>query len=161
LIKDEGLWHQEVHEFGLNYRLPDVLCALGLSQLSRLSEMKIARDKVFSRYIETLSSIPTISFPTKREYVKPNWHLFPLRVNQLNRKLIFSELRKAGFGVQVNYLPAHLHPVLANLGFRWGDFPVAEDFYKQEISLPMWPGVDRALENYFEAIAKVISKCKG
>jgi dTDP-4-amino-4,6-dideoxygalactose transaminase len=58
----------------------------------------------------------------------------------------------------VNYLPAHLQPVLARQGFNWGDFPNAEDFYHQEISLPMWPGLEMLEKDYFETIASVISK---
>ena len=158
IIKNEGPWHQEVHEYGLNYRLPDVLCALGLSQLTRFSDMKDARQRVFEEYVKILAPVENVSLPTKREYTNPNWHLFPIRVEKGMRENLFIELRRAGFGVQVNYLPAHLHPVLAKEGFCWGDFPKAEDFYHQEISLPMWPGVELLGKEYYETIASVISK---
>jgi len=158
LIKGEGPWHQEVHNFGLNYRLPDLLCALGISQLTRLEEMKVTRSKVFSNYVQFLSPIERVSTPACRPYTNPNWHLFPIRVEEINRKNLFIQLRNAGYGVQVNYLPAHLHPVFKDQGFTWGAFPKAEGYYKQEISLPMWPGVLNIAKNYFETIASIIAK---
>ena len=158
LIKGEGPWHQEVHEFGLNYRLPDVLCALGISQIDRLEEMKILRMQVFSNYAEHLNQIERVSTPSCRTYVEPNWHLFPVRVEEKNRKSVYTQLRSAGFGVQVNYLPAHLHPVFLEKGFKRGDYPNSENYYQREISLPMWPGILALGGDYFETIASVISK---
>jgi dTDP-4-amino-4,6-dideoxygalactose transaminase len=158
LIRDQGAWHQEVQEFGLNYRLPDLLCALGLSQLKRAQEMKSARDQVFSRYIEVLNPVEGIITPPCRDYVNPNWHLFPIKVEPTKRNSIFTQLRNAGYGVQVNYLPVHLHPVFSKEGFTWGDFPNSENFYLSELSLPMWPGLLTVQEDYFESIADVLSK---
>jgi perosamine synthetase len=157
-ITDQGPWHQEVHEFGLNYRLPDILCALGISQLTRLEEMKIARNQVFSRYVQYLEGIENLATPTCRTYTDPIWHLFPIRVKKMCRANIYQQLRNAGFGVQVNYLPVHLHPVFTGEGFKWGSFPNSESYYEQEISLPMWPGVINLEENYFKTIASVLSK---
>jgi dTDP-4-amino-4,6-dideoxygalactose transaminase len=68
------------------------------------------------------------------------------------------QLRKAGFGVQVNYLPAHLHPVFQRKGFDWGGFPNSETYYQQEISLPMWPGILDLGSEYFESISNLISR---
>jgi dTDP-4-amino-4,6-dideoxygalactose transaminase len=157
-IRDQGAWHQEVHEFGLNYRLPDLLCALGLNQLTRLEEMKTARKQVFSNYAQVLIPLAKVSIPSLRTYTDPNWHLFPIRIEKINRKNAYTQLRNAGFGVQVNYLPAHLHPVFSDKGYKWGDFPNSEDYYLQEISLPMWPGILNLGHDYFKAIANVISK---
>ena len=158
LLKDEGPWHQEVHEFGLNYRLPDLLCALGLNQLTRLEDMKTARKQVFSNYAQVLTPFERVSIPSLRTYTDPNWHLFPIRIEKVNRKNAYTQLRNAGFGVQVNYLPAHLHPVFRDKGYKLGDFPNSEDYYLQEISLPMWPGILSLGHDYFKAIANVISK---
>ena len=158
IMKGEGPWHQEVHEFGVNYRLPDLLCALGLNQLTRLEEMKTARKQVFSNYSQVLDPLDNVSIPAWRPYTDPNWHLFPIRIGIVNRRSVFDELRNAGFGVQVNYLPAHLHPVFSKKGFKWGDFPNSEDYYHQEISLPMWPGILKLGRDYFKSIASVISK---
>jgi dTDP-4-amino-4,6-dideoxygalactose transaminase len=137
-ITDQGLWHQEVHEFGLNYRLPDVLCALGISQLSRLEDFKAKKKAIFEKYTQGLGSISNINLPREGSNVSVNWHLFPARFDPLKREAIFSGLRKAGIGVQVNYIPAYWHPVFNEYGLRKGMFPNSDQFYSQEISLPMY-----------------------
>lgn len=137
-ILTEGPWHQEVHNFGLNYRLPDVLCALGITQLSQLAKFKSRRQEIFDIYTEKLSSIPQITLPIQKENVSSMWHLFPIRVNPANRESIFSSLREAGIFVQVNYLPAYRHPVFNYRNDSQLQFPVSEAFYASEISLPMY-----------------------
>jgi dTDP-4-amino-4,6-dideoxygalactose transaminase len=136
-IKTEGSWHQEVHDFGLNYRLPDILCALGISQLKKLDEYKEKRKIVFQYYRDRLEDIPWIQMPACREYVDPNWHLFPVRVQPEIRRRFFDYMRTNGIGVQVNYLPAYRHPAF---GFTFDSqqlFPNSEAFYQSEVSLPM------------------------
>lgn len=137
MLQGEGPWHQEVQEFGLNYRLPDVLCALGISQLSRLASFKQRRREIFDFYTNAFSEIDFIQTPIEKEFVDSNWHLYPVRVPQSHRSELFKLLRIEGIGVQVNYLPAHLHPVFESKGLKHGDFPVAESFYASELSLPM------------------------
>ena len=137
----EGSWHQEVHEFGLNYRLSDISCALGISQLNRFEEFRANRDIVFHRYQKNLENIDGLKLPTKKNYVEPFWHLFPIQVNPKCRKNFFEFMHSRGIKVQVNYLPAHLHPVFKKLGFQRGDFPVSENFYSGEISLPIYSGI--------------------
>jgi dTDP-4-amino-4,6-dideoxygalactose transaminase len=137
-ILAQGPWHQEVHKFGLNYRLPDILCALGLSQLERLQEFKARKQQVFERYILELSGFDRIGLPFESSEVNVNWHLFPARFDPQVRETIFSSLRKAEIGVQVNYMPAYWHPVFQDKGFKKGMFPISDLFYSQEISLPMY-----------------------
>ena len=138
---DEGPWHQEVHEFGLNYRLPDLLCALGSSQLRRLPAFKARRDAITARYNQGLSGIDELRLPACREGADPMWHLYPLRIRDGRRRALFEHLRANDIGVQVNYLPVYWHPVYADLGYQRGMCPVAEDYYAQEISLPLFPGL--------------------
>jgi dTDP-4-amino-4,6-dideoxygalactose transaminase len=142
-ITGQGAWHQEVHEFGLNYRLPDILCALGVSQISRLKEFKEKRQLIFQLYSEALSDLDGIQTPTQREYVDTNWHLYPIQVDSRKRLSLFSELRNSGVGVQVNYIPAYWHPVFKSEGFEKGQFPNSDKFYSQEISLPMFASLDK------------------
>ncbi len=137
-VLDQGSWHQEVHEFGLNYRLPDVLCALGISQLSRLQEFKSARNTIFERYVRSLGNVPGLVLPQVNEFNDVMWHLFPLRVPASDRKRIFEALRSKGINVQVNYLPAYRHPVFSESNYLEGDFPVSDSYYAGEISLPMY-----------------------
>jgi UDP-4-amino-4,6-dideoxy-N-acetyl-beta-L-altrosamine transaminase len=136
-LKTEGPWHQEVQEFGLNYRLPDVLCALGISQLQRLRSFKERRREIFHKYSEALLNVEELTLPVEKSYVNSNWHLFPIRVNPKKRLEIFKYLRSAGVGVQVNYLPVYKHPVFRNNGYEHEFLPVSENFYNSEISIPM------------------------
>ena len=150
---DEGPWHQEVHEWGLNYRLPDVLAALGLSQLHRLPAFKARRAEVFNRYAEGLADVAGIRLPTRRDYVDPIWHLYPLRVLDGRRRHVFDALRAKGIGAQVNYMPVYWHPLYEDLGLKRGMCPNAERFYSEEISLPMHAELgDDQLDQVIDAV---------
>ena len=155
-LTKQGDWHQEVHEFGLNYRLPDVLCALGISQLSRIATFKKDRADLFATYQECLGDLKGIQLPIKMDYVDPMWHLFPIKVKREKRTEIFNQLRGSNIGVQVNYLPAHLHPVFSKHGFKEGDFPISEEFYSREISLPMMASNSDLNKEYFQKIARIL-----
>ena len=137
-IADEGPWYYEVPEFGLNYRLPDVLCALGLSQLSRMARFKTRRTELVARYDAGLADLAGVRLPGRRDYVDPTWHLYPLRVLDGRRREVFERLRAEGIGVQVNYIPVYWHPVFEDLGYSRGLCPVAEQYYREEISLPLF-----------------------
>jgi UDP-4-amino-4,6-dideoxy-N-acetyl-beta-L-altrosamine transaminase len=135
---DEGPWHQEVHEVGLNYRLPDVLCVLGTSQLARIDAFKARRREISKRYDEELADLDGVRVPARRPYVDPMWHLYPLRVLDGRRREVFDKLRAADIGVQVNYIPVYWHPAFEDMGYRRGMCPRAEAYYREEISLPMF-----------------------
>ncbi len=141
---DEGGWHQEVHAFGLNYRLPDVLCALGSSQLRRLAGFKRRRTEIHARYDAALANVPEVRTPTRRDGADPAWHLYPLRVLDGRRRELYEHLRSQDIGVQVNYIPAYWHPVFEDLGYRRGLCPVAERYYRQQLSLPLFPDLSDA-----------------
>ncbi|MBO2452184.1 DegT/DnrJ/EryC1/StrS family aminotransferase [Actinomadura barringtoniae] len=136
---DEGGWHQEVHSLGLNYRLPDVLCALGTSQLGRLAFFKERRAQLVARYNELLADVPGVRLPAVRPGADPMWHLYAVRVLDGRRREVYDRMRAAGIGVQVNYIPAYRHPVFEDLGYRRGMCPVAESFYEEQLSLPLFP----------------------
>ena len=141
---DEGGWHQEVHEFGLNYRLPDVLCALGSSQLRRLGRFKARRAEIHARYTAGLSDVDGVRTPVTLPGADPMWHLYPLRVLDGRRRALYEHLRANGIGVQVNYVPVYWHPVFEDLGYKRGMCPNAEQFYAEELSLPLFPDLSDA-----------------
>ena len=154
---DEGPWHQEVHEFGLNYRLPDVLCALGINQIARLQSFRERRQQIHDAYNAAFSDNDNLTIPGTVDGAVPAWHLYPLRVEADRRRAIFEELRSRGIGVQVNYIPAYWHPVFEDLGYKRGMCPEAEQYYRQEISLPLYPGltdpeVERVIENVLAVV---------
>lgn len=138
----EGRWHQEVHEIGLNYRLTDILAALGTSQIQRLEEFKAKRKLLFDFYIDRLSGLQQLRLPHLESYADPMWHLFPLRVKGGLRNALYEELWKNEILVQVNYVPAYYHPVFTSLGYQKGLCPIAEQYYEEEISLPLHPGLN-------------------
>lgn len=150
-VTDEGGWWYEMPELGLNYRLPDVLAALGSSQLRRLSAFTARRQEITDRYNAGLAGIGELTLPTRREGASPAWHLYPLRIRDGRRRELFEHLRTHEIGVQVNYIPVYWQPWFADRGYRRGMCPVAEKYYEQEISLPLFPDlrdddVDRVID---------------
>ena len=135
---DEGTWWYEVPSIGLNYRLSDVHAALGLSQLGRLADFTARRAALFARYREALAGVDGLRLPAVRSWAEPTWHLYPVRILGGRRREVFDKLREAGIGVQVNYIPVYWHPVFEDLGYRRGMCPKAEQYYREEISLPMF-----------------------
>lgn len=157
-ITDEGPWHQEVHEFGVNYRLTDVGSALGLSQLRRLAGFKKRRAEITARYNEAFAGVDGLRTPAQRPDVDPAWHLYPVRVLGGRRREVFEKLRASGIGVQVNYIPVYWHPVFSDLGYQRGLCPNAEQFYSEEISLPMFPNLtDSDVDRVIETLTGLVS----
>jgi dTDP-4-amino-4,6-dideoxygalactose transaminase len=152
---DEGPWHQEVHSFGLNYRLPDVLCALGSAQLTRLAAFVRRRAEISARYDAALADLEGVRTPARVADTEPAWHLYPLRVLEGRRRELFDHLRAAGIGVQVNYVPVYWHPVFEDLGYKRGMCPNAETYYSQEISLPLYADLtDDQVDRVVDEIGK-------
>lgn len=156
-IKDEGPWHQEVHDFGLNYRLSDVACALGLSQLKRLAGFKERRTEIVARYNAAFAGVDGLRTPPQRPDVDPVWHLYPVRVLDGRRREVFEKMRERGIGVQVNYIPVYWHPVYEDLGYRRGMCPNAEAFYAEQLSLPLFPDLtDAQVDQVVETLVDVL-----
>lgn len=153
-----GQWHYEMVALGLNYRLTDIGCALGLGQLRKLAENLTRRREIAARYREALAAIPGVTAPAVRESVNPAWHLYPIQVKDLDRNEAFRALRAENIGVNVHYIPVHLHPYYRErFGFKAGDFPVAEKAYQGLISLPMFHGMnDEDVQDVIHAVAKVM-----
>jgi UDP-4-amino-4,6-dideoxy-N-acetyl-beta-L-altrosamine transaminase len=136
-IKTEGPWHQEIHELGLNYRLPDILAALGSSQLKRLDEFKIKRAEIFNFYSSQFKQDSRLTTPTKKSTVEPFWHLYPLRVPMIKRLNMYNALRANDINVQVNYFPVHKQPVFDTESQKL-ELPNALNYYQTELSIPMF-----------------------
>ena len=155
----DGRWHQEVHNIGLNYRLSDILCALGISQIKRIQKFKSRRSEIFDLYNEELKNISQIQLPFKENNVDPMWHLYPIRVKNGSRNELFEHLWDLDIRVQVNYVPAYFHPIFQDLGYRKGLCPISEKFYMEEISLPIHPELSQkdlnriiqAIKQYFNS----------
>ncbi|MFB1489880.1 MULTISPECIES: UDP-4-amino-4,6-dideoxy-N-acetyl-beta-L-altrosamine transaminase [unclassified Thiocapsa] len=135
--KPAGPWDYQQIELGYNYRMTDIQAALGLSQLQRLEDYIEQRHVLASRYDRLLAKMP-ISIPYRDSCHRSALHLYPIQVGA-NRRGIFEDLREAGIGVNVHYIPVHTQPDYLRLGFRLGDFPISEGYYSQAISLPLFP----------------------
>lgn len=138
-----GPWSYEQQDLGFNYRITDIQAALGLSQLERLDAIVAERNLQLQRYLELLAGLP-IQLLEVPEGVLSSVHLAVIRLDQsiayLHRQ-VFEGLRAAGIGVQLHYSPVHLQPYYRSLGFVEGQFPEAEAYARDAISLPLYPGI--------------------
>ena len=140
--ENEGPWFYQQKELGFNYRMTDLQAALGTSQHKRLDEFVQVRNDLASRYIDKLADLP-ISVQTLSDDIYSAYHLFVINLQDhdhiKSRQRIFVDLREAGIGVNVHYIPVHLHPFYKEMGFTSGDFPFAEKYYQSAITLPLFP----------------------
>jgi perosamine synthetase len=156
-----GHWSYEMIALGYNYRLTDIGCALGISQLRKLEPNLDRRRDMARRYTAAFREIPGVILPTVRPGVNPAWHLYPVRLDRsklrVDRSEIFAALRGEGLGVNVHYIPVHLHQYYRErLGHRAGDYPIAEGAYRQLISLPMFHSMKQQdIDDVLDAVKKV------
>jgi len=161
--QNAGQWHYEMVLLGFNYRLPDIVCALGLEQLKRLDANLARRRGIAALYTAAFREVPGVIPPTVRADVNPAWHLYPIRLEleklTADRAQIFRALRAENIGVNVHYIPVHLHPYYRErFGYGGGEFPVAEDAYARLISLPMFHGMtSQDVKDVIAAVTKVLS----
>ena len=130
-------WYYEQQELGLNYRMTDLHAALGLSQMARLDEFLAARQRIAARYDERLAHMP-VTTPWQHPDGESAWHLYVVRV-QKNHRAVFDKLRAAGIGVNLHYIPVYRQPYYARMGFDRAQFPEAERYYGEAITLPLFP----------------------
>ena len=155
-----GHWHYEMATLGFNYRLTDIACALGLSQLPRLSANLARRRAIAARYGKALATVHSLTLPIVAADVTSAWHLYPVRVDaSIDRAEVFNALRAEGLGVNVHYIPVHLHPYYrSRFGYRGGEFPIAETASGRLISLPMFHGMtDEDVDDVIFAVEKVMN----
>lgn len=147
----EGPWYYEQVDLGYNYRLTDMQAALGASQLRRMPAFLIRRRALVQRYRQRLAALP-LTLPIGDADEDSAWHLFVVRVAAERRRDVFEALRAADIGVNVHYIPVHLQPEYRRLGFRSGQFPEAERYYSEAITLPLYPGMTDADQDRVVAV---------
>ncbi len=156
-----GPWYYEQLELGYNYRMTDLQAALGISQMQRLDDFVVRRNKLAKRYDNLLAGMP-LQRPTVIAGALSSWHLYPIRLklDQINRshKEVFDSLREAGIGVNLHYMPVHLQPYYRNIGFQEGMYPEAEAYGSDAISLPLFPTLTEAQQdNVVAALVRTFS----
>ena len=156
ISKSSCPWFYEQQYLGFNYRITDIQSSLGLSQLSKLSRFVKKRNEIFYIYSDLLRDQP-ISILEIPKNVYSALHLMIIRLNNSDEEFhrsVFKELRNHDIGVQLHYLPVHLQPYYKNLGFKVGDFPNAEFYAKNAISLPIYPALELEKINYIVEVLK-------
>lgn len=158
----DGSWYYQQIDLGYNYRMTDLQAALGLSQMQRLDEFVAKRHVIADAYDRLLANLPVVT-PWQHEDGYSGLHLYVVRlklseIGKTHRQ-VFEALRAEGIGVNLHYIPVHTQPYYRTLGFKPGDFPEAERYYAEAISLPMFPGLskvqqDRVVESIRKAVAK-------
>jgi UDP-4-amino-4,6-dideoxy-N-acetyl-beta-L-altrosamine transaminase len=137
---EKGKWYYEIKEPSFNFRITDFQCALGLSQLKKLSGFLKRRREIAKIYNKHLAGVKDIILPQEEKFSKSAWHLYPVQVKSNKRRKLFDFLQKNNIGVQVHYMPLHLHPFYKKkFGYKKGDFPEAEKYYQRAITLPLFP----------------------
>ncbi|MGE7959947.1 UDP-4-amino-4,6-dideoxy-N-acetyl-beta-L-altrosamine transaminase [Pseudomonas sp. NPDC089530] len=144
-------WYYQQIELGFNYRITDLQAALGLSQLDKLDVFLARRRQLAARYDRLLADLP-LTLPQAQERAQSAWHLYVVRLQseriRRSHHEVFEALRDAGVGVNLHYIPVHLQPYYRDLGFAAGDFPEAERYYAEAITLPLYPALDDEQQEY-------------
>ena len=145
--ESHGPWYYEQLELGVNYRMTDIHAALGTSQMARLDTYVDRRNALAERYDALLGPLP-VTAPWRHPDTRSSFHLYVIQLDRTqaipHRRAVFEALRAGGIGVNVHYIPVHLQPDFRDLGFNEGDFPLAEAYYREAISLPLYPGLTEA-----------------
>ena len=146
LLQREGPWYYEMQELGFNYRITDFQCALGETQLRKIDRFLKERREVAEFYNRAFVGDERFIIPKVRAKSLHAFHLYPLRIRfeslRTTKKEFFGKMAERGIRCQVHYIPVHLQPYYRKrFGFSRGDFSVAEKFYEQEVSIPMYPGL--------------------
>ena len=136
----QGSWYYEQITLGFNYRMTELQAALGLTQMQRLTEIVDRRAAIAARYDQMLADLP-VQRPIQAGSTGSSWHLYVIQVPEIHHSKIFDDLRRAGIGVNLHYIPIHRHPYYRRMGFKLGQFPNAEAYYRKSISIPLYFGL--------------------
>lgn len=162
LIRNDGPWYYEMHQLGFNYRITDFQAALGSTQLNKLERFVNKRREIAAFYDEQFANDERFIIPAVSEGRKHAYHLYPLQVRfdrvKIAKPELFEKLREKRIGLQVHYVPVHIQPYYRkNYGFSQGDFPVAEEFYSREISIPVYPQLNSDDLKYIVKVIKELT----
>ena len=169
IVKDnsaKGSWHYEIYSPGYNFRITDFQCALGISQLKKLDHFIARRREIAARYNDAFAGMKEVITPAEDDGVKAAYHIYIIQLQtellKVGRKEVFEALRMENIGVNVHYMPLHLHPFhQREYGYKKGDYPKAERYYEQAITLPLFPKMsDEDVEDVIEGVRKVINNFK-
>ncbi|MCG8572051.1 MAG: UDP-4-amino-4,6-dideoxy-N-acetyl-beta-L-altrosamine transaminase [Spirochaetes bacterium] len=157
-------WYYEMQKLGFNYRLTDIQCALGISQLKKLNMFIKRRREIVKKYNNDFKDEKFITIPFEERGYCSAFHLYVLQFDfsklNKNRNEMMNILKKKNIGTQVHYIPVHIHPYYQKkFGFKLGDFPCAEKYYEQALSIPLYPKMNNEEVQYvIDNILSLVSK---
>jgi UDP-4-amino-4,6-dideoxy-N-acetyl-beta-L-altrosamine transaminase len=160
-VEPHGGWYYEQIDLGFNYRMTELQAALGISQVQRLTDFVAARHHLATRYNQLLSNLP-LTLPYQLDGTYSGLHLYVIRLHidriDKTHREIFESLRENGIGVNLHYIPVHTHPYYQKMGFKFGDFPKAEAYYHEAISLPMFHLMSESQQDEVVRVLRLVLK---
>lgn len=158
MTRNDGPWFYQQFDLGYNYRITDIQCALGCSQMKKLDRFLAQRKKIVARYNEAFADCDNIITPYQLSDTESGWHLYIIQVKNCDRRQVFENMREKGIGVNVHYIPVYMHPYYQEHGYETVHCANAEEIYSHIISLPLYPGLTFEQQDY--VIDALKSLCK-
>ena len=148
MTRNDGPWFYQQFDLGYNYRITDIQCALGCSQMKKLDRFLARRKEIVARYNEAFADCDNIITPYQLSDTESGWHLYIVQVKNCDRRQVFEGMREKGIGVNVHYIPVYMHPYYQEHGYENVHCANAEEIYSHIISLPLYPGLTSEQQNY-------------
>ena len=148
MTRNDGPWFYQQFDLGYNYRITDIQCALGCSQMKKLDRFLARRKEIVARYNEAFADCDNIITPYQLSDTESGWHLYIVQVKNCDRRQVFEAMREKGIGVNVHYIPVYMHPYYQEHGYENVHCANAEEIYSRIISLPLYPGLTSEQQDY-------------
>lgn len=148
MTRNDGPWFYQQFNLGYNYRITDIQCALGCSQMKKLDRFLARRKEIVARYNEAFADCDNIITPYQLSDTESGWHLYIVQMKKCDRRQVFENMREKGIGVNVHYIPVYMHPYYQEHGYENVHCANAEEIYSHIISLPLYPGLTSEQQDY-------------
>ena len=148
MTRNDGPWFYQQFDLGYNYRITDIQCALGCSQMKKLDRFLARRKEIVARYNEAFADCDNIITPYQLLDTESGWHLYIVQVKNCDRRQVFEAMREKEIGVNVHYIPVYMHPYYQEHGYENVHCANAEEIYSHIISLPLYPGLTSEQQDY-------------
>lgn len=148
MTRNDGPWFYQQFDLGYNYRITDIQCALGCSQMKKLDRFLARRKEIVARYNEAFADCDNIITPYQLSDTESGWHLYIVQVKNCDRRQVFENMREKGIGVNVHYIPVYMHPYYQEHGYENVHCANAEEIYSHIISLPLYPRLTSEQQDY-------------
>lgn len=148
MTRNDGPWFYQQLDLGYNYRITDIQCALGCSQMKKLDRFLARRKQIVARYNEAFADCENIITPYQLPETESGWHLYIVQVKNCDRRKVFEALREQGIAVNVHYIPAYMHPYYQEHGYKDVHCKNAEEIYSHIITLPLYPALTEEQQKF-------------